>query len=116
MWAAIVEILSVATWDSPPHQGAQRYAEFEHAFKSYLSSRDVDVKKKSKAEVEALEKRLGQKSWKREHLGVPEDGLYDIGQDKNLSLFDFQVIFSRSLHPITQTQAVFEGGWRKLAL
>ncbi|KAH8119925.1 hypothetical protein DFH11DRAFT_1557318 [Phellopilus nigrolimitatus] len=79
------------SWDSPPRPETFGYSAYRRAFKYFLLSRSVIVKKKSNSEVERFEKRNGKKKWDSTSLGVPEDGKYDIGQDEMLKLMPFQV-------------------------
>ncbi|KAL5533979.1 hypothetical protein ACEPAG_439 [Sanghuangporus baumii] len=77
-----------ATWDSPPRPGSPGYTQFEHAFKYFLESRKVFVRKKTTSEIAKFEDR---KNWSVAKLGVPEDGSYNIGQAEHFKLMPFQV-------------------------
>ena len=81
----------LATWDSPPEPDSYGYAAFEDAFDRFLGSKNVIVPKLSRSEEERRDKRGGAKKWTSDALGIPEDGLYDIEQSKDLKLMDFQV-------------------------
>ncbi|KLO20752.1 hypothetical protein SCHPADRAFT_816295 [Schizopora paradoxa] len=80
-----------SSWDSPPEPGSIGYAAFIDAFNRFLSSRKVVVPKLSKAEEERRERRNGVKKWSSSAFGIPEGGVYDIEQSKDLKLMDFQV-------------------------
>lgn len=78
------------TWDSPPQSGDPGFAAFESALSRFIRSRDVLIYIKSNAQTLLYESRGGTK-WKPSILGIPDDNSYDIGQDKSLTLMDFQV-------------------------
>ena len=84
-------IPSPATWDSPPRSETPFYTAFEKAFKSFILSQSITVRRLSGKEVEKFEARNGQKHWNSKYLGVPEDGRYDIGQSDKLKLMPFKV-------------------------
>lgn len=88
----------LATWDSPPRPGTFGYEEFKIAFDEFLRARDVHVKKKSASEIQKIEDRSGRRRWESSVLGIPENGVYDIGQDPSSKLMPFQVSVKRNRH------------------
>lgn len=87
--------ITLATWDSPPRPGTFGYEEFKIAFDEFLRARDVHVKKKSASEIQKIEDRGGRRRWEPSLLGIPENGVYDIGQDPSSKLMPFQVSVKR---------------------
>lgn len=86
-------IFDSGTWDSPPLPGEAGYAAFRSAFQHYTDSRSVIVHKMDRRMIQAMESRGG-RTWNSIKLGIPESGVYDIGQtDSKFKLLDFQVRF-----------------------
>ena len=79
----------IATWDSPPRQGEPGYSAFKAAFGRYLDSRDIQIKLRSKKEIEAFENRPMNEFRKR--YALKQDGQPDLGQREQLKLMPFQV-------------------------
>ena len=79
----------IATWDSPPRQGEPGYSAFKAAFGRYLDSRDIQIKLRSKKEIEAFENRPMNEFRKR--YALKQGGQPDLGQREQLKLMPFQV-------------------------
>ncbi|KAF8560206.1 hypothetical protein OG21DRAFT_38190 [Imleria badia] len=78
-----------ATWDSPPRRGGRGYGAYERAFRHFVDSREVFVKKTRK-EIDKMEARAengyGDFALKRDLDEQP-----DLGQSNQLKLMKFQI-------------------------
>jgi hypothetical protein len=79
----------IATWDSPPRQDEPGYSAFKAAFGRFLDSRNIQIKLRSKKEIEAFENRPMNEFRKR--YALKQDRQPDLGQQEQLKLMPFQV-------------------------
>jgi len=79
----------IATWDSPPRQGEPGYSAFKIAFGRFLDSRNVQIKLRSKQQIETFENR--RRNEFRQRYALKQDQQPDIGQQEQLKLMPFQV-------------------------
>lgn len=78
-----------ATWDSPPRRGEPGYGAYERAFRRFVDSQKVFVKKTRK-EVEKMEARV-ENGYGAFALRRDLDEQPDLGQSNQLKLMKFQV-------------------------
>ncbi|KAF7799325.1 hypothetical protein EIP86_010557 [Pleurotus ostreatoroseus] len=79
-----------ATWDSPPRENATGYKAFQMAFRRFLASREVTVKKLSKKEIELFDHDLPKDVFKK-RFAFSNESQPQFGQNAQLSLMPFQV-------------------------
>lgn len=81
---------TLATWDSPPREDATGYKAFQVAFRRFLASREVIVKKLSKKEIELYDHDLPKDVFKK-RFAFSNESQPKFGQNAQLSLMPFQV-------------------------
>lgn len=99
----------IATWDSPPRPGEPGYTAFQVAFERFLDSRKVQIKLRSKKEIESFEDR--RKNEYRQRYALKEGGQLDLGQKSHLKLMPFQVKVFLNTRSVVLNGVIFIGRW-----
>jgi chromodomain-helicase-DNA-binding protein 4 len=106
-WRLSVFLSNVATWDSPPRPGEPGYSAFKVAFERFLDSRKVQIKLRSKKEIESFENR--RKNEYRQRHALKEGRQLDLGQQSHLKLMPFQVKVFLNSRSIVLNGVIFVG-------
>lgn len=75
----------VGSWDAPPQPGEFGYQSFKNAFKRFLTSRTVRIRRRNKQDAKEFDDR------KKGSRPFAIEGTPDLGQSPDLSLMPFQV-------------------------
>ena len=81
----------VGSWDTPPRPGEFGFQSFQNAFKRFLKSRTVWIRRRNKQEAKAFDDR------KKEPYPFVIREIPDLGQSPGLKLMPFQVRVYRIL-------------------